>query len=68
MAFRAWDGITVVDLYEHKAAIMWETMGCEDCGVEGYAAEGFDGVRVELELGNISQLEVAGIGFMSIPE
>lgn len=57
-----------MDLYEHEAAIMWEAMGCEDCRVEGNASEGFDGVGVELELGNDSQLEVAGIGFASIPE
>ena len=68
MAFRARDRITVVDLYEHKAAIMWEAMGCEDYRAEGHAAEGFDGVGVELELGNVSQLEDAGIGFTSIPE
>ena len=40
-----------MDLYEHKPAIMWETMGCEDCRVEGYTAEGFDGVGVELRIG-----------------
>lgn len=68
MAFRAWDGTTVVDLYEHKATIMWETMGCEVCRDEGYAAERFDWVGVQLELGKVSQLEVAGSGFTNIPE
>ena len=56
-----------MDLYEHKSAIMWEAVGCEDCRVERYAAEGFDGVGVELVLSNVSQFEVAGIGFTSIP-
>ncbi len=57
-----------MDLYEHKATIMWETMGCEVCRDEGYAAERFDWVGVQLELGKVSQLEVAGSGFTNIPE
>ena len=68
MAFRAWDGIIVVDLYEHEAAIMWETMGCEDCRDEGDAAERFDGIGVELELGKVSRLQVTGSGITNIPE
>lgn len=70
MAFRAWNRITIMDLYEHKASIMWETVRCEERRGEGYAAERFDRVGVELELGRLSQLsiEVAGIGFTNIPE
>ena len=40
-----------MDFYEHKASIMWETMRCEDCRGEGYAAKRFDRVGVELESG-----------------
>ena len=57
-----------MDLDEHEAAIMWEAMGCEDCRIERYAAEGFDGVGVELKTSNVSQPEVAGFDFKSIPE
>ena len=45
-----------MDLDEHKSAIMWEAMGCENCRFERYAAEGFDRVGVELELSNVSQV------------
>ena len=43
-----------MDLYEHKASIMWETMRCEDCRGERYAAKRFDRVGVELELGRVN--------------
>ena len=69
MALRAWNGITAMDLYEHKASIMWETMRCEDRRGEGYAAKRFDRVGVELESGRVSQLstDVAEVGFKNIP-
>lgn len=59
-----------MDFYEHKASIMRETMRCEDCRGEGYAAKRFDRVGVELESGRVSQLsaEVAAIGLTNILE
>ena len=58
-----------MDPYEHEASIVWETMRCEDCRGEGYAAKRFDRVGVELESGRVSQFstEVAGTGFTNIP-